>query len=159
MEKGLLSYEIIRQKCFLPQSIICGICHQVSFCKYISIIENGSMKKLHNDSLVNRWVCTRGKDVLPVLWLYGHTFGWGKRRCYLYVIVHILSGTVCPFSMSHTDLSTHCMMPISCFILLVLVKNKAGLLTHLPCITYLALDDINQDHTFSHTQSPLLKCL
>lgn len=42
----------------------------------------------------------------------------------------------------------------------VLVKNKAGLLTHLPCISYLALDYINQGHSFSHNQrqSPLLKC-
>lgn len=47
--------------------------------------------------------------------------------------------------------SQHCMMPISCFILLV-VKNKAGLLPHLPCTSYLALDDINGDHSFSHNQ-------
>lgn len=49
MEKGLLSYGIIRQKGFLPQSLICGICHRMSFCKCISAIENGSMEKLHND--------------------------------------------------------------------------------------------------------------
>lgn len=55
MEKGLFSYEIIRQKCFLPQSVICGICHQMSFGKCISAIENGSMEKLHNDRcFVNR---------------------------------------------------------------------------------------------------------
>lgn len=40
---------------------------------------------------VIRWVYARGKDVFPVLWLYGHTFGWVKRRSYLYETVHILS--------------------------------------------------------------------
>lgn len=133
MEKGLLSYEIIRRKCFLPQSVICGICHQMSFGKCISAIENGSMEKLHND----RWVYARGKDVLPALWLYGHTFSWGKRRCYLYMIVHILSGTVCPFSMSHTGLSTHCMMPISCFILSLLKIKLACSLTYLALVILL----------------------
>lgn len=151
MEKGLLSYGIIRKKDFLPQLVICGICHRMSFCKCVYAIENGSKQKLHNDR------CS----------LSSSGFMPGARMCFLFsgfMDTHLVGAKmlfVCDSSYPVTDCwsfqyeshwSKHCMMPISCLILLV-VTNKASLFPPLPCTSYLALDD----HSFPPKTKPTFK--